>query len=188
MQFDRNVPDVNTGRLHGRPDFMHKNRVRPRRKPHDKAKATKCSSSRDLLRVLQSRFTSPAIDVFATSRRRRALLVLMVVRSPPLSSVFDIVFSLQSQFSCRQCASPGLSCCTDFSHRSKQRSFFKVAIRVLKGDFFSSGYLLQIVPVNPKPFLNDLTGKPIIVKLKWGMEYKGALLLILLLFESSRIG
>lgn len=32
-----------------------------------------------------------------------------------------------------------------------------------------------MVPVNPKPFLNDLTGKPIIAKLKWGMEYKGAL-------------
>lgn len=31
----------------------------------------------------------------------------------------------------------------------------------------------QTVPVNPKPFLNGLTGKPIIVKLKWGMEYKG---------------
>jgi hypothetical protein len=31
------------------------------------------------------------------------------------------------------------------------------------------------VPVNPKPFLNQLTGKPIIVKLKWGMEYKGYL-------------
>ncbi|GMH35811.1 hypothetical protein BSKO_03679 [Bryopsis sp. KO-2023] len=31
------------------------------------------------------------------------------------------------------------------------------------------------VPVNPKPFLNDLTGKTVIVKLKWGMEYKGYL-------------
>eukprot|EP00962_Isochrysis_galbana_P021459 scaffold6334_cov137-Isochrysis_galbana.AAC.4 len=30
------------------------------------------------------------------------------------------------------------------------------------------------VPVNPKPFLNDLTGKPVVAKLKWGMEYKGA--------------
>jgi len=30
-------------------------------------------------------------------------------------------------------------------------------------------------PVNPKPFLNDLTGKPVIVRLKWGMEYKGFL-------------
>lgn len=33
----------------------------------------------------------------------------------------------------------------------------------------------QTVPVNPKPFLNDLTGKQVIVKLKWGMEYKGFL-------------
>ena len=30
--------------------------------------------------------------------------------------------------------------------------------------------------VNPKPFLNELTGKPVIVKLKWGMEYKGYLM------------
>lgn len=29
--------------------------------------------------------------------------------------------------------------------------------------------------VNPKPFLADLTGKQVIVKLKWGMEYKGFL-------------
>lgn len=27
--------------------------------------------------------------------------------------------------------------------------------------------------MNPKPFLNELTGKPVMVKLKWGMEYKG---------------
>ena len=32
---------------------------------------------------------------------------------------------------------------------------------------------MSSVPVNPKPFLNDLTGKPVIAKLKWGMEYKG---------------
>lgn len=36
---------------------------------------------------------------------------------------------------------------------------------------------LQTVPVNPKPFLNNLTGKPVMVKLKWGMEYKGCQLL-----------
>lgn len=30
-------------------------------------------------------------------------------------------------------------------------------------------------PVNPKPFLNELTGKQVVVKLKWGMEYKGYL-------------
>ena len=29
------------------------------------------------------------------------------------------------------------------------------------------------MPVNPKPFLNELTGKMVICKLKWGMEYKG---------------
>lgn len=33
----------------------------------------------------------------------------------------------------------------------------------------------QFVPVNPKPFLNELTGKPVIVKLKFGGEYKGYL-------------
>ncbi len=33
----------------------------------------------------------------------------------------------------------------------------------------------QFVPVNPKPFLNQLTGSPVMVKLKWGMEYKGLL-------------
>ncbi len=31
------------------------------------------------------------------------------------------------------------------------------------------------MPLNPKPFLNGLTGKPVVVKLKWGMEYKGFL-------------
>lgn len=29
------------------------------------------------------------------------------------------------------------------------------------------------LPINPKPFLQELTGKSVIVKLKWGMEYKG---------------
>ena len=32
------------------------------------------------------------------------------------------------------------------------------------------------LPLNPKPFLSGLTGKPIMVKLKWGMEYKGYLI------------
>lgn len=30
-------------------------------------------------------------------------------------------------------------------------------------------------PLNPKPFLNALTGKSVIAKLKWGMEYRGFL-------------
>ncbi|KAK9929956.1 hypothetical protein M0R45_027022 [Rubus argutus] len=34
---------------------------------------------------------------------------------------------------------------------------------------------MQTIPVNPKPFLNNLTGKTVFVKLKWGMEYKGFL-------------
>lgn len=35
--------------------------------------------------------------------------------------------------------------------------------------------VVQAMALNPKPFLNQLTGKPVIVKLKWGMEYKGFL-------------
>ncbi|TCD71348.1 hypothetical protein EIP91_011119 [Steccherinum ochraceum] len=30
-------------------------------------------------------------------------------------------------------------------------------------------------PVNPKPFMQELTGKPVYVRLKWGLEYKGFL-------------
>eukprot|EP00941_MAST-03F_sp_MAST-3F-sp1_P006088 g6088.t1 len=29
---------------------------------------------------------------------------------------------------------------------------------------------------NPRPFLNELTGKTVVVKLKWGMEYRGLLM------------
>ncbi|KZO92218.1 small nuclear ribonucleo protein SmF [Calocera viscosa TUFC12733] len=32
-----------------------------------------------------------------------------------------------------------------------------------------------VTPVNPKPFLQDLTGKQVFVRLKWGLEYKGYL-------------
>uniref|UniRef100_A0AC34QKX2 Sm protein F n=1 Tax=Panagrolaimus sp. JU765 TaxID=591449 RepID=A0AC34QKX2_9BILA len=35
-----------------------------------------------------------------------------------------------------------------------------------------------IQPVNPKPFLNSLTGKPVVCKLKWGMEYRGILMAV----------
>lgn len=30
--------------------------------------------------------------------------------------------------------------------------------------------------INPRPFLHDLTGKKVIIKLKWGQEYCGLLL------------
>ena len=38
---------------------------------------------------------------------------------------------------------------------------------------FSPLVITQQTIVNPKPFLAGLTGKEVIVKLKWGMEYKG---------------
>ena len=31
------------------------------------------------------------------------------------------------------------------------------------------------MPINPKPFLNALTGQAIMVRLKWGHEYRGLL-------------
>ncbi|CDJ44974.1 small nuclear ribonucleoprotein F, putative [Eimeria tenella] len=34
---------------------------------------------------------------------------------------------------------------------------------------------MSLAPLNPKPFLTSLTGKQVMVKLKWGMEYKGYL-------------
>ncbi|KAH0839684.1 hypothetical protein J3R83DRAFT_605 [Lanmaoa asiatica] len=35
--------------------------------------------------------------------------------------------------------------------------------------------MTPVNPVNPKPFMQELTGKPVFVKLKWGLEYKGFL-------------
>ena len=32
--------------------------------------------------------------------------------------------------------------------------------------------------INPKPFLTGLTGQEVVVKLKWGMEYRGRLVAI----------
>lgn len=34
---------------------------------------------------------------------------------------------------------------------------------------------LDTQPINPKPFLQDLTGKQVWARLKWGLEYKGYL-------------
>jgi small nuclear ribonucleoprotein F len=34
---------------------------------------------------------------------------------------------------------------------------------------------MSSAPINPKPFLAQLTGKKVCVKLKWGMEYRGFL-------------
>ncbi|KAF8334453.1 hypothetical protein F5887DRAFT_990725 [Amanita rubescens] len=35
--------------------------------------------------------------------------------------------------------------------------------------------MAAVSPVNPKPFLQELTGKPVFVRLKWGLEYRGFL-------------
>ena len=40
---------------------------------------------------------------------------------------------------------------------------------------FVNTIMAGAMPVNPKPFLNGLTGETVNVKLKWGHEYKGVL-------------
>ena len=43
------------------------------------------------------------------------------------------------------------------------------------------------MPMNPKPFLNGLTGKAVMVKLKWGHEYKVDLILCLPTFYGDAV-
>ena len=43
------------------------------------------------------------------------------------------------------------------------------------------------MPLNPKPFLNGLTGKAVLVKLKWGHEYKVSLWFLNYEFRSPPI-
>ena len=72
----------------------------------------------------------------------------------------------------------------DFSHWSKWMSWCTVAIRVWNGDLcFPPHFLLQTVLGNPKPVWIDFTGKSVSLKIHWCMEYKGALELVLLLFN-----
>uniref|UniRef100_A0A9J7Y803 Small nuclear ribonucleoprotein F n=1 Tax=Cyprinus carpio carpio TaxID=630221 RepID=A0A9J7Y803_CYPCA len=60
-------------------------------------------------------------------------------------------------------------------------TLFSVVISVLLVALISQDQCFHLLcyslslPLNPKPFLNGLTGKPVMVKLKWGMEYKGYL-------------
>lgn len=37
---------------------------------------------------------------------------------------------------------------------------------------------MDVQVINPKPFISGITGKQVIVKLKWGMEYKGYLVAV----------
>ena len=46
----------------------------------------------------------------------------------------------------------------------------------------------QAVPINPKPFLTELIEKQVIVKLKWGMTYKGKLNLFYFILIYRNIG
>merc|ERR1712227_590717 len=46
------------------------------------------------------------------------------------------------------------------------------------GELAVARSIMAMIPVNPKPFLADLTGKSVICKLKWGMEYKGFLVAV----------
>ena len=41
--------------------------------------------------------------------------------------------------------------------------------------FASANWHLQDIPLNPKPFLQNQIGKKVIIRLKWGLEYKGFL-------------
>ncbi|KAH7294482.1 hypothetical protein KP509_27G002400 [Ceratopteris richardii] len=75
----------------------------------------------------------------------------------------------------------------NLAERSQRTDTFFTCEHEIQSFFFlttgSEGFLhlhllsisMAAIPVNPKPFLNNLTGKPVIVKLKWGMEYKGYL-------------
>lgn len=38
--------------------------------------------------------------------------------------------------------------------------------------------MATLATVNPRPFLLELTGQPVVVQLKWGMEYCGTLVSI----------
>jgi len=49
------------------------------------------------------------------------------------------------------------------------------AVSVSSGQVTTDGRQLILQPVNPKPFLQNLTGKSVEVKLKWGLAYKGYL-------------
>jgi len=49
---------------------------------------------------------------------------------------------------------------------------------------------MSFVPVNPRPFLQDLVNKDVVVRLKWGeTEYKGRLVvrIAFLIWELSKV-
>ncbi|XP_038259407.2 small nuclear ribonucleoprotein F-like [Dermochelys coriacea] len=61
-----------------------------------------------------------------------------------------------------------------FTIPSSRKFLFVLELSLLsypgKRDLLNLGLIYLLL--NPKPFLNGLTGKLVMVKLKWGMEYK----------------
>jgi hypothetical protein len=50
------------------------------------------------------------------------------------------------------------------------------AIDALTESGMNVGMKLTTQPVNPKPYLQELTGKVVNVRLKWGLQYRGYLI------------
>ena len=67
------------------------------------------------------------------------------------------------------------SCAGKESLKQKQRVLLSNSQNVANAREISNGDNMASMPMNPKPFLNSLVGKPVMVKLKWGHEYKGFL-------------
>ncbi len=61
--------------------------------------------------------------------------------------------------------------------KSQQKQFSQAALRCANvlPLIRPKHLIIMAMPINPKPFLNSLMGKAVMVKLKWGHEYKGYL-------------
>merc|ERR1712032_1442202 len=59
--------------------------------------------------------------------------------------------------------------------RAEFRNFYPLRNSVKENPFKFKKMSQKIVPVNPKPFLEKLVGQSVVVKLKWGLEYRGFL-------------
>lgn len=69
------------------------------------------------------------------------------------------------------CADPVTCCC--LLHWGLREPLTSVFVPVWRVSMAGGGRAPD--PVNPKPFLASLVGSPVVVRLKWGMEYRGRL-------------
>ncbi len=102
--------------------------------------------------ALQGSYMRASIRVYSVHRFRTASAIILRLRT---------------------CLRPRLSLVTSYTHHvcgTNPRRF----LRDLE-DADVTGCCAQVNPVNPKPFMQELTGKPVYVRLKWGLEYKGFL-------------